>query len=213
MSARAYDSRVQLVRVARGRLSFVELAPHANATISAAIGDAPAPDGMALPVELAPPLALGLPTPSTMHMAIVRSGPDQSRRISFRWLSRSKPTGVRCQGQEIAVAPARSASAARAVHILAAATSPGATMGVTLRFADGSEQYTSFPVSVWQGPAAQGEEIAHSFPYTRIAGQDSAGPPANVYRYAIAVKERKPLVALQLSQSPAVVVAAISVER
>ncbi len=217
LSSRAYETRVQLVRVVRGRLQFVDLSGAANATVTAALGDPPQKGldgtGTVLPAEITPPFATGMTTGATQWLPITRTGPDINRRISFRWLPRGKPNGVRCQGQSVTVAPARQATPARTVHVLAAAARKGQTLGVTLRFSDGSEQFISFPVSVWSEPPANQEEVAHSFAFTRTSDPATPGPPANVFRYAIPVKERTPLVGLELSNSPDVVVFAISVER
>jgi hypothetical protein len=217
LSARAYDTRVQLVRVARGRLQMLDLAAAANVDVTAGVADPPSAGfdgtGAALPAEMAPPFATGMPACSTIWLPVSRTGPDINRRISFRWLPRGKPNGVRCSSQTIPVAPPKTATQTRMVHVLAAANAEGATMSVTLRFANGSEQLTSFPVSLWTGKPANGEEIACAFPYTRKPNGDAPGPAAHLYRYAVPVSERTPLVAIQLSDSPNVVVMGISVER
>ncbi len=217
LSARAYETRVQLVRVVRGRLQFVDLSGAANATVTAALGDPPQKgldgSGTALPAELTPPFASGMPVCTTLWQPVTRTGPDINRRISFRWLPRAKPNGVRCQGQTLTVAAPRQATQARTVHVLAAATRKDATMGVTLRFSNGSEQYTSFPVGMWNKTPANGEEVAHALPFTRPPDPTTQGPPAQVFRYAIAVRERTPLLSIQLSETPEVVVFGISVER
>lgn len=100
LSARAYETRVQLVKVVRGRLRFVDLSPAANATITAGVGDPPVQgfdgSGMALPAELTPPYATGTAVCTGLWQAATRTGPDLNRRISFQWLPRGRANGVRC---------------------------------------------------------------------------------------------------------------------
>ncbi len=164
-------------------------------------------------VLITPPYAANSPVASTLWLPETRRGAERSRRLSFRWLPRTGANAVQCAGQKITVATARRARVAARVHVLAASVRAGSTVGVTLHFADGSQQYTSFPVSSWDGQPLYGETIAAAFPYTRLRADSSVGPGASIYHYEIGVKEPKGLVAVSLSDTPDVCVAAITIER
>jgi hypothetical protein len=170
--------------------------------------------GRALAAELTPPYTTHAPVSATLWLPEIRSGSERSRRMSFRWLPAAGANAVLCKGQQLAVSEqARTAPAARNVHVLALATRPQRTMGLTLRFDNGSEQYTSFPVSSWAGPPAHGETVAHAMPYSRRSGDGEPGPGVSVFWYTIAVKDPRPLVSITLSDSPDVRILAISVEK
>lgn len=216
-TARAYETRVTLVEVVGGRLRFVDMKTAADVRASAPSDGPSSADfngkGQAFAAELTPPYATNTPVCATLWMPETRTGAERSRKLSFKWPASDGANAVRCRGQQITVAAPRQAPVARLVHILAAAVTPERSMGITLGFSDGSEQFTSFPVSVWTGPAAHGESIAHAMPYSRMAADAEPGPGVSVFRYTIKVKEPKPLTKITLSESPDVRVMAISVER
>lgn len=214
---RTYETRVSLVQIVNGRLRFVDLKSAADVHGASGGLGTKRPDfdgsGDAYPAELTPPYALNLPVPATLWMPEIRTGTARSRQISFAWLPASGPNAVRCRGQEIPVATPKQAQLARRVHILAAAVRAGQSLSVTLRFADSSEQFMSFPVSVWNGPPANTEAVAHAMPYSRISSADGVGPAVSVFWYTVEIKEPKPLVAITLGDAPDVRVLAITAER
>jgi len=214
---RTYETRVSLVQVINGRLKFVDLKSSADVR---AVSDADMPDrqgfdgnGNSFAAELTPPYTINVPTCATLWLPEIRSGTERSRQISFQWLRSSGPSSVRCRGQEIAVAPARQAPTVRKVHLLAASVKAVATVGVTLRFADNSEQFITFPVSVWTQPPANGEVVAHAMPYSRTGVPDAAGPPVSVFWYTINVRESKKLTTIAFTNAPDVRILAITTER
>lgn len=213
-SARTYETRVTLVEVAGGRLEFLDLAPHAQVkgVLSRWDTDAAGFDGTGsvLPAEITPPFLTTGPVPATLWLPELRTGTERSRSLSFRWLSSQGPTLVRPGNRAILSDKARRAPA-RKVHILAAAVVPGKSLGVTLRFSDNSEQFTSFPIGVWESPPARNDRVAYMAPFTRNKVGDP-GPPARLFWYTITVAEPKRLAAVELSDAPDVRIAAITVE-
>jgi len=217
-TARAYETRVSLVEVVEGRLRFVDLRSAATIRGAASYGDLGDANfdgaGSALAAELTPPYTTSAPVSATLWLPETRTGSERSRRMSFRWLPTAGANAVQCKGQQLTVSgQPRTAPVARYVHLLAVATKPERTMGLTLHFDNDSEQYTSFPISSWAGPPAHGEMVAHAMPYSRKVGGDEPGPGVSVFWYTITVKEPRPLLSVTLSDSPDVRILAISVER
>lgn len=217
IGVRAYETRVALVQVIGGRLHFVDLAPVAN--IRAAAVNAPGVRGQfdeeerAFPAELTPPFAVNLPVPATIWLPEARSGTYRSRQMSFRWLPASGPSGVSCQGQSLTVNPPRQAFPVRRVHILAASIKPEERLEITLKFANGSEQLTTFPVKTWDSPPGPNDSVAFAMPYSRATRDGSTGPPVFAYWYVVNVKENTPLSSVVFGQRPAVRVLAMTLER
>jgi len=214
---RAYETRVTLVRVVDGRLHFVDLQPAAELRAAAA----PVPgdrvqfdtEGRAYPAELTPPFTINVPVPATLWLPEQRSGTARSRQISFAWLPSSGPSAVPCRGQELSVGNRRRAPTAKKVHLLVAAVRGGMRLEVTLRFANGSEQLTTFPVKAWDGVPEARDSVAFAMPYSRSGRDGSPGPPVFVYWYTVEVKETQPLTSLLLGNAPDVRILAVTVER
>lgn len=215
---RPYESRVHRVEVVHGRLRFVDLSSALNL---AGVATAAAPTsggfdeaGHALPAELVPPFASTSVAASTLWLPIKGTGPDASRHLAFRWpAAGGGKSVVQCAGQRVVVAAPRRADLTSAVHLLAAATKPNATAGFTLQFADGSEQYASFPFSQWDAPPAFGEEIAYACAYSHGPEGAATGPPVRLYRYTIRIPEPRKLTAIVLPNAPSVKILAITAER
>jgi hypothetical protein len=219
-SARPFETRVHRIQVVRGRLHFVDLDRLYN--VDGIAGETERADGnfdglgRSLPAELAPPFANDEMTASTLWLPVRGTGLDATRRISFRWGPKGtqEKNVLQCVGQRIpVVADARKAEVFKTVHILAAATKDNARAALTLVFVDGSEQYTSFPVSRWDKPPAFGEEVAFISRYTRTRFGDDAAMPVSVFRYSFRIPEAKKLSAITLPNEPGLNILAITLER
>lgn len=218
-SVRPYETLVHRVEVVHGRLKFVQLDKAYNLDgISDALdrsdGDFDG-RGRTLPAEIVPPFVLAETVPSTLWMPIKGTGLDSSRKISFRWGPKGagEKNVLMCAGQKVPLAEPRKAEICRAVHLLAAATKESVTGGFTLVFADGTQQFTSFPVSGWDSGPQLGEEVAFVIPYTHNRSSDQPQGPVALYRYTIPVGERKPLAAIILPNAPDIKIIAITLEK
>ena len=170
----------------------------------------------ALPAELVPPFATGDVATSGIGTVARGTGLESSRRIAFRWGSKTEGEKnlVKCLGQRVpaAIEPAKGA-VYRYMHILAAATKEAVTAGFTLQFDDRSEQYTSFQIGRWDGGAANDEEVAFAAGYIRTASGAVADRPASLYRYTIKIAEKKKLATIVLPNVPDVRIVAITLEK
>lgn len=219
-SARERDTAVTRVDVIQGRLSFVNLDTAYNE-------DGIAPDnnpgdgdfdlrGHALPAELVPPYTDTSNAPSTLWLPARTTGLDSPRRISFRWGSHydREKNVIACHGQRIVVATdPRKAPTCTRVHLLMATIEPISTAAFTLHFADSSEMLTTMPVGQWDVAPQNSEEIAWSFPYTRIPSGDDMAKSHSLFHYTIRAAEQRKLMSIKLPDAPAIKIVAITVER
>lgn len=219
-SARPYETLVHQIEVVRGRLTFVDLRKVYN--LDGIAGDADRADGdfdgtgRTLPAELVPPFANSDTAPSTLWLPMRGAGVDSPRRISFRWGPKGdgEKNVVQCAGQRVPVAvDMRKAEVYKTVHLLAAATKEDTSGAFTLIFADGSEQFTSFPFSRWDGPPTLGEEVSYICRYSRTRAGDATDRPVALFRYAIPISEPKKLAAIVLPNQPALKIVAITLEK
>lgn len=219
-SVRSHETQVNRVQIVHGHLTFVDLSTSYNLagiTLDAARGSGAFDGaGRSLPAELTPPFAMADFAPSTLWIPTKGTGLASSRNISFKW----GPKGVKennvvqCAGQKVTVeADSKKAQICKTVHILAAATSPGATGGFTLQFADGSQQFSSFPVAAWDDPTSTIGEVAFVTRRTHVAGGEAFDKAAFIYHYTIAVKEEKKLTTIILPNAPAIKILAITLEK
>jgi len=218
-SVRPYETLVHRIEVVHGRLRFVNLDRAYNLDgISDALdrtdGDFDG-RGRTLPAEIMPPFVLAETVPATFWMPAKGTGLDSSRKISFRWGPKGagEKNVLICAGQKVPLADPRKAEVCRAIHLLATATKESVSGGFTLVFADGTQQFTSFPVSGWESGPQLGEEVAFVIPYTHNRSSDQPQGPVLLYHYIIPIGERKPLVALILPNVPDIKIIAITLEK
>jgi len=219
-SARPFETLVHQIDIVHGRLSFVDLSKVYN--LDGVAGDAARADGdfdgtgRTLPAELVPPFANTATAPATLWQPAPGVGLDSRRRLSFRWGPKGdgEKNVVQCAGQRVpVVADARKAEVYKAVHLLAAATKAEASGAFTLVFADGTEQFTSFPFSRWDGPPTLGEEVAYLCRYSRTRSEDALDRPVALFRYTIPIAESKKLAAILLPNQPDIKIVAITLEK
>ena len=217
-SVRARETIVRLVRVVRGRLAFPDLRSAYNLDVISTEGRPGDGDfdgqGRSLPAEILPPTVSADVTASGLY-SDPSTGLDSERRIAFRWGPKAdgERNAIRCTGQQVVVASdAKTAVRVRAVHLLAASLKAETPASFTLGFVDGSEQYSSMPISAWSGEPAFREPIAAAVPYTRMRN-GALGGAVHLYRYTIRVAEPKPLRSITMPDSADVRVLAITLER
>ncbi len=219
-SIRPHETQVDRVQVIRGHLTFVDLSAAYNlcgiSDDSARAGGNFDGAGRSLPAELVPPFATTDIAPSSLWIVDKGSGLNSSRAISFRWGPKGFKENniVQCVGQKITVEPnAKKSEPFKAVHLLAAATAPGVTGAFTLQFSDGTQQFSSFPLSSWEGPPSPEDDIAFGVRRTHTAAGDALDKPAVLYRYTIAIREPKKLTAILLPNVPTIKIVAITLEK
>lgn len=215
---RAWENMTHLVQVVRGHLTMVDLSTAYNIigitdSTSANSGDFDG-SGRTFAAELTPPYVIGSGAPAALWLPGRATGLASPRRISFKWGSRGEKLKniIRCEGQKvILVKDVKKAETCIAVHILAAATKEGVTGAFTLLFADGAQQYTSFPFSRWDASPAYNEETSWVSRYSRKPG--GLDKPVALFHYTIRIPDKKKPVAIMLPDAPNLRIAAITLEK
>ena len=210
---------VHTIQVRNGRLNFVDLSKAFNLdgiTDEDHAGDGDFDgQGNAFPASLLPPYATGPVVSSGVWLFSEKTGPDSSRRISFRWGDKDgkNKNFIACKGQRVELG--KTNGTVRVLHILAACTGKDVTSSLKLIFQEPtsqSEDLYTFAAGRWDQPPHHGEEIAFlSRRYTTPKGiQNSA---VALFHYTIKIKEPRNLVALQLPNAPDLKIAAITLEK
>src|SRR5258706_8124044 len=209
-----------MVEVINGKYTRVDLSKSFN--LDGVSTDADRSDGAldgsgrTFPAELLPPFAFAADAPSTMWLPSKGIGLDSSRRLSFRWGPKGDKENnfIQCVGQKVLLSatPAK-AQACTAVHIVAAATKDGATAAFTLQFVDGTQQFTSFPVSRWDAAPTRGEEVVFGARRIHSKTGEVRDKQVALYRYTIKVTEAKKLAAILMPNAPEIKIAAITLEK
>lgn len=217
-SIRVNETHVLPIQVVHGKLQIINLDKFYNidgiaGSTNRADGDFDG-NGRSFPAELVPPFVEAEAAPSTMWLPVIGSGLDATRRISFHWGPKSEKDKnmVRCAGQVIPI-PGKKEDVYKTVHILAAATKDRVPAELILGFADGSQQFMTFPTSRWDAPPTHGEEIAYRSRYSRNKTGDDLDKPVVLYRYTVKLQDKRRLISITLPNEPALKIAAISVEK
>lgn len=218
-ASRPFDQITRSVQVRGGKLVFADLSKAYNVD-GIAEEDNPTDgdldgQGHTLPASLMPPFATGAIVPSGMWLPSERSGPDSTRRISFRWGDKEAKSKnfIACRGQRIELG--KTGGRCSTLHILAASTGKDISGSVKLIFQEPtsqSEDLYSFLISRWDQIPTRGEEIGFiSHRLQSLKGIQNS--TVMLYHYSIKVKEPRNLVALQLPNLPDVKIAAITLEK
>ncbi len=218
-ASRPYDTAIHSVQVIRGRLQFLDISKGFNLNAFATLSDTKPGSmdgfGRGLPTELAPPFINSELIPSTMWLPSVGTGLDSTRKISFRWGSKSDTDFniIRCDGQRVIIGDIKKQEPCKALHMLATSTGKEIVAAFTLVFQDGTQQLTSVVVNPWDAPPGNGQEVGYYFRYTRTKTGDAPDKPVALYHYSFKVTDGKKIVAIIMPNAPDVKIAAITLEK
>ncbi len=161
------DEAVHTIQVRNGRLNFIDLSKAFN--LDGVTDEDPAGggdfdgQGRAFPAALLPPYATGPVVASGAWLFSEKTGPDSSRRISFKWGDKDGKSKnfIACKGQRVELGKAN--GTVRILHILAASTGKDVVSSLKLIFQEPtmqSEDLYTIAASRWDQPPHHGEEIA-----------------------------------------------------
>ena len=213
------DEVAHTIQVRGGRLNFVDLSKAFNLDgvmddDRAGTGDFDG-QGNAFPASLLPPYATGPVVSSGIWLFSEKTGPDSSRRISFKWGDKdgSSKNFIACKGQRVELG--KNNGTVRVLHVLAASTGKDVIASLKLIFQEPtsqSEDLYTMATGPWNQPPHHGEEIA--FLSRRIATSKGIQNSAvALFHYVIKIKEPRNLVAIQVPNAPDLKIAAITLEK
>jgi hypothetical protein len=150
-----------------------------------------------------------------MWLPEVGSGPESTRRISFR-LGPKDPKAknfLACRGQRVDFG--KEGGQCRVLHLVAASTEKDVRAGIKLIFQEPtseSQDLYTLQVSRWNNPPAFKEEVAFLAPryHAHNGVQDGA---VALFHYMIKIREPRKLIAVQLPNEPGIKIAAITLEK
>lgn len=218
-SVRPSETRVLPIEIVHGRLTLTDLSKSYNldgVTFATGTSDGDFDGtGRTFPAELIPPFATTDIAPSTLWLPLKGTGPESSRKISFRWGPKGDKdkSFIQCAGQKVPLVDSRKAEPCSRVHILAASTGADKLGEFMLVFADGTQQLNTFFVSKWDGPPTHGEEMAAFCRYSHTRSGPAFDKPVALHHYTVKVGDRKKVVAIILPNAPEIKIAAVTLEK
>jgi hypothetical protein len=218
-SVRPNETRVLPIEIVHGKLILTDLSKSYNLdgvtfATGATDGDFDG-TGRTFPAELIPPFAMTDVAPSTMWLPAKSTGPESTRKVSFRWgpKGEKEKNFLQCLGQKVPLVESKKAEACSRVHILAASTGVDKLGEFTLVFSDGTQQLNSFLVSTWDGPPTHGEELSAFCRYSHTRSGPAFDKPVALHHYTVKVGDRKKVVAIILPNTPQIKIAAVTLEK
>ena len=216
--SRAGDVLALEVTVQRGRLVFADLSK-----LFDTVGTSPDRNresgnfdgtGLSFPAEFVPPdTGIGKRNdiyPCGYLWKVQGSGPESSRRISFRYGGKvaGEKNAVTCAGQSVPVPRAKYSR----LHVLGAAVEQDQEAVFGLGY-EASAEPAKIVMSSWTAEPAHGEDAAFVALHRHSASGDERGVRCFLFHYTIPVDPSRPLTSVVLPKNDKVRVVAITLEK
>lgn len=137
------------------------------------------------------------------------AGPEADRYIAFRYPSKldGEKNVVACEGQKVALPRGHYGR----LHLLGAATTPGAKGTFTLHYK--YDHPVELTMSCWEGPPVHGEHVAFMTSHRHGPEGDEAEPKGYLFHYTLDLDSTQPLEALTLPRNRSMRILAMTLEQ